>query len=278
MDWRIRRVTVDGEHLRAAIRPGEGVPLVLCSELGANFELLAPFVDALERSEIVLFDVPGVGGSGLRQPLRRMSGYADLTAGLLDALGYEGPVDMLGAAWGGFLAQAFAHRPPARLRRLVLAATSPGQVMFPGRLASLWRLATPTRFRSARRYAAVAESVYGGRAATEPALIRDNAAAAKIPSHLGYASQLLSMVGFSSLPWLHRLYTPTLILAGDDDPVIPLVNARLLNLLLPRSRLHVVRGAGHLLLVTRPAEVASVVARFLAARDLRDELPAKDIL
>jgi pimeloyl-ACP methyl ester carboxylesterase len=35
-------------------------------------------------------------------------------------------------------------------------------------------------------------------------------------------------VGWSSLPWLHKLKQPTLILAGDYDPIIPMVNARII--------------------------------------------------
>src|SRR5204863_8213139 len=57
---------------------------------------------------------------------------------------------------------------------------------------------------------------------------------------------------------------PTLILSGDDDPLIPLANARLMNSLIPRSQLHVYHG-GHLGLVTGAAGLAPVVGRFLAA-------------
>ena len=53
-------------------------------------------------------------------------------------------------------------------------------------------------------------------------------------------------------------------MAGDDDPIIPLANARLMNLLMPRSRLHVYHG-GHLGLATEAAELAPVVDAFLAA-------------
>ena len=54
------------------------------------------------------------------------------------------------------------------------------------------------------------------------------------------------------------------ILSGDDDPLIPLVNARLMHRLIPDSRLHVYHG-GHLGLVTEAAELAPVVDGFLAA-------------
>jgi len=67
-----------------------------------------------------------------------------------------------------------------------------------------------------------------------------------------------------SLPFLPAIRQPTLIVAGDDDPIIPLANARLMNLLMPRSQLHVYHG-GHLGLATEAAELAPVVDAFLAA-------------
>ncbi len=61
------------------------------------------------------------------------------------------------------------------------------------------------------------------------------------------------------LPWLRQ---PTLIVSGDDDPIIPLVNARIMHRLIPDSRLHVFHG-GHLGLVTEAGQLAPVVAGFL---------------
>ncbi len=67
------------------------------------------------------------------------------------------------------------------------------------------------------------------------------------------------------MPWLWRLRQPTLVLAGDDDPIVPVVNGRILARLLPNARLHVVRGGGHLFVLEDPAAVASKVAEFLSA-------------
>ena len=55
---------------------------------------------------------------------------------------------------------------------------------------------------------------------------------------------------------------PTLLLAGDDDPIVPLVNARIMGRLLPDAWLHVYHG-GHLGLLTEAAELAPVIDRFL---------------
>ena len=66
------------------------------------------------------------------------------------------------------------------------------------------------------------------------------------------------------MPFLPLLRQRTLILAGDDDPIIPLANARLMHALIRGSRLHVYCD-GHLGLVTQAAELAPVVDGFLAA-------------
>ena len=56
----VEYVDVDGVMLRVATRPGEGVPLLLFNGIGANFELVFPFMDALRDKEIIIFDMPPV--------------------------------------------------------------------------------------------------------------------------------------------------------------------------------------------------------------------------
>ncbi|WP_051807413.1 alpha/beta fold hydrolase [Actinoplanes subtropicus] len=86
---------------------------------------------------------------------------------------------------------------------------------------------------------------------------------AEAPSTAGYLAQLNAIGGWTSLPWLRRLPQPTLVIAGDDDPIVPLANGRLLSRLIPGARLHVVPGGGHLFLLERSAETAAAVADFL---------------
>ena len=80
----------------------------------------------------------------------------------------------------------------------------------------------------------------------------------------GYLYQLLAIGSWTSVAVLKLIRQPTLVLSGDDDPLIPLANARLMHSLIRRSQLHVYHG-GHLGLVTEAAELAPVVGRFLAA-------------
>jgi pimeloyl-ACP methyl ester carboxylesterase len=77
----------------------------------------------------------------------------------------------------------------------------------------------------------------------------------------GYYYQLLAGAGWTSLPLLHR---PTLLLAGADDPLIPLINGHIMHRLIPGSELVVYPG-GHLDLVAEPHRLAPVIERFLRA-------------
>jgi len=69
--------------------------------------------------------------------------------------------------------------------------------------------------------------------------------------------------GWTSLPWLHRLRQRTLVMAGDDDPIVPLPDGRILAWRIPRAHLHIVHGGGHLFLLEEPAACAATIAQFL---------------
>ncbi len=268
-----RNVTVGGQVLRVAIRPGRPngagdpprCPLLLINGIGANLELLEPFVTALDPAvEVIRFDPPGVGGSPPPPGPYRFSGLCRLIAAMLTELGYD-RVDVLGISWGGGVAQHFAASQRARCRRLVLVATAMGTPMVPARPAVLARLVTPRRYLDPGYLGRVAGDLYGGLARIDSAPIVAAMYGGDRPGlSRGYLYQLTAAAGWTSLPLLPWLRQPTLILAGDDDPIIPLANARLMHRLIRDSRLHIYHG-GHLALVTDAAELAPVVDGFLAA-------------
>src|SRR5205085_11228217 len=115
----------------------------------------------------------------------------------------------------------------------------------------------------------IAPVIYGGAARTNPQLLREHGHLRFIrpPSVRGYFYQILAGWGWSSLPWLHRIDCPTLVLAADDDPIVPLGNGRLLARFLPQAHLHVVPDGGHLFLITHAAETALLVEGFLAGSE-----------
>lgn len=260
----IEHVEVDGVIVRVGIRPGKGVPLLMFNGIGANLELTYPFVNALGCKEIIVFDIPGTGRSGMWWRPRRFSGLARLAASLLDRLGYR-QVDVAGVSWGGALAQQFARQHARRCRRLILAATSAGAVMLPGRPSVLATMATPMRYFSRTSMEKAAPHIYGGEIRSEPGLVHSHAARVIAPSFLGYLYQLAAGAGWTSIHWLHSLVQPTLILAGDDDPLVPTANAHLMSMLIPNNRVYIIRGGGHLFLVHLLEDVVPVIRRFLDA-------------
>jgi poly(3-hydroxyalkanoate) depolymerase len=261
----IKRVEVSGQTLRVGVRRGrEGQPpLLLFNGVGASLELVEPFVAALDTPiPVIVFDIPGVGGSPAPRLPYRFSGVARLGRELMLRLGYDWTMDVLGVSWGGAAAQQFARSFPARCRRLVLAATSPGAIMVPGKLSAITKLASPRRYLDADYLGRVGADLYGGTYRKNPERLEELARHIKPPGGLGYAYQLLAGAGWTSLPWLHRLRQPTLILHGIDDPIVPLTNAKILAALIPGARLHVVDD-GHLFLVSRAREIAPVISKFL---------------
>ena len=77
------------------------------------------------------------------------------------------------------------------------------------------------------------------------------------------------------MPWLRTLRQPTLVLAGDDDPIVPLINGRILAWYIPDARLHVVRDGGHLFLLEGPAQMARLITTFLRSEPPPSEPAAR---
>jgi len=265
-------LTVRGRVLRVDVRPGDPAwpPLLLCNGIGASLEILQPFVDALDpRREVIRFDLPGIGGSPLPVLPYHLATLPSLLAGLLDRLGHD-RADVLGISWGGGLAQQFALWRPGRVRRLVLVATGTGTVMVPARPRVLRHMLTPRRHRDPRYAMSIAGEIYGGSMRSSPARAAELLhAGGRAGPGRGYYYQLLAGAGWTSLPLLPLLRRPALVLAGHDDPLIPLVNGRILHRLIAGSELHVYRG-GHLDLIAEPHRLVPVIERFLRAEVAAD--------
>jgi poly(3-hydroxyalkanoate) depolymerase len=270
----IRTVAIGGQLVRIAVRPGRrrwrgkpasATPLLLINGIGASLELLEPLVDELDPAlEVIRFDVPGVGGSPLPATPYRFTGLCRLISQLLAELGHDS-ADVLGISWGGAVAQHFAAFQRSHCRKLVLVSTATGMIMVPAAPSVLARMATPRRYTDRGYLASVAGELYGGSARTDPASVTAAMNAHnRVGSARGYLYQLGAGLGWTSVPFLPLLRQPTLVLSGDDDPIIPLANARLMHKLIPDAQLHVFHG-GHLGLVTEAPQLAPVVSQFLAA-------------
>lgn len=257
-------IRVGQQDICAAVKPGrkDRPPLLLFNGIGANLELANPFMRAMTDVEVAIFDIPGVGGSPLPHLPYRPSTISHWAAGLVKQLGYD-KIDVAGVSWGGVIAQQFAHQFPVVCRKLILAATTPGAIMVPGRVSVLLKMATPRRYVDKQYMRKIASDIYGGVFRDDPDLIWAHANSMNSSSDLGYLYQLLAVAGWTSLPWLHTLKQPTLVLMGNDDPIVPPINGQVLARLIRGARLQTME-CGHLFFVTRPQETALHVQSFLA--------------
>jgi len=263
VEWNPVFVRAAGLRLRVG-RVGAGRPLLLITGIGANLDMWAPFARLVGGRELIAFDPPGAGLSQRPRFPLRMNGLAQVVRELLDALELE-RVDVLGYSFGGAIAQELARRAPDRVRRLVLCATAPGLGGTPPRPLAAVMLATPARYYHPRLLELTVPFIAGGRTARDPAVLSKHARARLLrpPGPIGYAWQLYAVAGWSSLPWLHRVPHRSLIVAGEDDPSVPLGNARVLAARLPDARLHVVKRGGHLFLLDEPENVVGAISAFL---------------
>ncbi|HVA70349.1 MAG TPA: alpha/beta fold hydrolase [Acidimicrobiales bacterium] len=226
----------DGEFLwvrghRVHVRvQGHGDPLLLLNGLTRPLESWDPFVHALGERTIVSFDAPGVGQSPLPLLPLSIAQLAELALSVLDEVGRD-RVDVLGFSHGGAVAQQFAYQYPARVRRLVLVATSCGAGATLSGWNSLDGLGVASKF---------------NRSQAKSALWRTMAISA-----------------WSSIPFLGAITAPTLVVCGIDDRVAPIANSRALAGRIPNASL-IVLPDGHDLQRPEPAAaLAHAVDTFL---------------
>jgi poly(3-hydroxyoctanoate) depolymerase len=263
-----RDVSVDGVRLHVRIS-GSGPPVLLINGIGAHCAMWACLEEQLRGHRLIAFDAPGTGRSAT--PLRPVSvaRLARMATGVLDIAGVE-RADVLGYSMGGMIAQQLAADAPQRVRRLVLVATTCGLGSVQGDALALLNVATPARYLSRDLYMATIGTLAGGRARTDRDWVARHGELRLLwpPSIRGYVSQLASLTGWSSLRVLARIPHPTLVVIGDDDPLVPVSNAVLLAGLLRDARMVVAPGEGHLLLMDRDSVVMKPIAGFLGAEEL----------
>ena len=254
------RLIAKGLQLNVSIC-GEGSPLLLLNGLGGLIRTFAPLRDELEDFTTITLDVPGVGKSQMPRWPIRLPRHADVIAEMLQQLGID-QVDVFGVSWGGALAQEFALRYPNMVRRLILAATSPGPVLLmkPADVMDFFRKSKKAKMHEQERsgnstHTLLRFGVTKGMLSVNPRT---------------YFFQLAALIGWTSLLRLSRLPQRTLVLTGDRDPLIQAYNAHILRRTIRRSELRILKGEGHFFVVTSARRTAALIREFLS-RQYDDE-------
>ena len=266
---------VDFAHRRFG-RPGE-LPLVMLQHYRGNLDNWDPaLVDALAAErEVILVDYPGVGSS-TGDPSSTIGETARRMIAFIAALGLD-QIDLLGFSIGGFVAQEIGLVRPTLVRRLILAATGPRGA--PGMHG--WRddIAAAARGESKPENLlyimfAHTEASQGkgmeflgrfmerqeGRDAPTSDAARDAQYDAIVEWGIPDHAALQRLTGIKS---------PTLVIQGDGDLMIPTKLSHLMAGLIPDARIRIYPDAAHGFLFQYPTEVAADVNAFLARKEGR---------
>lgn len=241
--------------------------VVLISGVGHDRSSWEPLLPSLRRvARLVLVDNHGVGESDRLRSRVTVGGMAEDIIAVLDDAGLS-KVHVVGVSLGGMIAQELAIEHPRRVRRLVLASTTPGWTEgypFPlGNAIQLWRrVLRPGSMnrRSGVRYALSPQTLKG-----QPDLVERLTREEVIPSPDPRSSMLQAAAGtgYSNRGRDRAITAPTLVMHGTDDKVVDPRNAEVLAHNIRNARLVWVPDAGHLIFWERPWFCAQQLVRFL---------------
>ncbi len=264
--------TKDGLKLRYEIR-GSGDPLALIMGFsGSSRGWGDPFLNLIEkRFKTVLIDNRGTGESDKPDAPWTMADMANDVAAVLDHAKID-RAHIYGISMGGMIAQEFAIKHAARVRGLVLGCTAPGMQHGapndPENVAKLMPDPSLSAEQQARRAFGVACGTAflnskGGQAFIDQQ-IADMGKYPITPMQT-YTRQFEAIQGWDPWNQLGQIKAPTLIFHGDDDRLLPYANAEILHGKIPGSKVHILKGIGHMFFWEAPEESVRVPGDFVAA-------------
>ncbi len=253
---------------------GEGEPLLLHPGFGCTVEIYwRNTLPLAEHFRVIVFDPRGAGRSDDGPPEMLMQDLANDAAALLDALGID-KAHVLGTSFGGMVAQHIAIEHPDRVRRLVLACTSPGGLQHvPPPLENLIKfMATsgiPDPVDAMRSTYALNYS--DAFVATNDAILADRARANE---HLrstpeGQAGQLHAVQNHDTNARLAEIAAPTLVAHGTEDGTLPVENGKTVAAGIPGARLKLYPGGRHLFFTECADDLNRDIVAFLNEDDGR---------
>ncbi len=248
---------------------GSGLPLVLIHGFPHDRRLWSAQVDGLlDRARCIAPDLRGFGHSSTAPPWS-MDRYADDVAGLLDVLRIPHAV-VAGLSMGGYVALAFWRRHRRRARALILAHTRAGADTDEARA----RRRDLMELGRKRGSGAVADAMMPGMVGKttrekKPDVVeavREMLASARVEGIVGALQAMMDRP--DSTDTLATIDVPVLVIAGDEDALIPPEESRKMHQSIRSSRLEVISGAGHLSNMERPAAFNHIVSEFLSSLSL----------
>jgi len=220
----VPKISVNGFRLYYEIE-GDGEPVVLIPGFAAGRETWFMQTPSLSRNfRVITFDPRGVSESDKPDGPQSIGLLADDLAHLLQALGIA-EAHVVGASFGGFVAQEFALTYPLMTRKLVLCCTS-----------------------------------FGGpnHVQPEPETLMALASTRELNS-----GQFEAAMNFDAESRIEGIRSQTLVLSGDADVIVPVQNSRNLAAKIPGAQLRIIEGGSHTFFIEQAEEFNQIVSEFL---------------
>lgn len=257
------KVEVQGREFHYE-RAGEGEPLLLIQGMsGTHVAWGEPFRDALVESfDVVAFDNRGIGFSAPVEGPFTIAEMAEDTAGLLDQLGIE-RAHVVGISMGGMIAQELALGHAGRLRSLTLGCTycgGEGSQLMPQENAEklLGAFASGDRDQAIR--AGYEVNLSPSFRSDESTFAVFHEMATSVPAAREVIQlQLQAIVGHDTSGRLGEISTPTLIVHGTVDGVLPFANGEQIAALMPTARFEALEDVGHMFWWEQPQRSAELI-------------------
>lgn len=260
------KVAVNGLELYYEIE-GDGEPVILIPGFAAGRWIWFKQTAELSRNfRVIIFDPRGVSASDKPEGPQTIGLLADDVAHLLRTLGVSS-AHIVGASFGGFVAQEFALKYPSMTRKLALCCTSFGgpNHIIPApetlmALASTKGLNSEERMRANLLLAFTPEFVRTEEAEVDR--IVHLRATNDVPEHI-YLSQLQAAMNFNVESRLSEITAPTLVVSGDADVIVPVQNSFNLVNKIHGAKLHIVKGGSHTFFIEHPHEFNQLLSAFI---------------
>jgi len=229
---------------------GEGHPLVLIMGLTGSQDWWDPeFLDSLaERYRVLIFDNRGAGLTETPDDgeftIVQMAGDA---AGLMEALDIDS-AHVLGLSMGGMIAQELALNYPAKVDKLVLAATNcgaSGSVFATREVLTKLADRTGTPKEQVARYCSLLFCDAWLESHEDDVREFTNRYLVAPANDPNAARQFIATVKFDACEQLPTIDKPTLVAHGAEDVIIPPENSRVIAGRIPGAKLREYEEAGH---------------------------------
>jgi 3-oxoadipate enol-lactonase len=253
-----------GEHELHYERGGSGEPLLLIQGMsGTHVSWGEPFLAPLRESfDVIAFDNRGIGLSAPIEGAFTIVEMAEDAAGLLDELGIES-AHVVGISMGGMIAQDLSLAHPERLRSLTLGCTycgGPGSQLMPQENVEILAAGMMSGDRDKAIRASYEVNLSPTFRADEGRYAAFYEMATSVPAAKRTIElQAQAIFGHDTSARLGEISTPTLIVHGTDDGVLPYPNGELIGSLMAAARLETLESVGHMFWWEQPDRSAELV-------------------